>query len=126
MTQNPACSGQALSDDAQPVFAEPWMAQAFALTLALHQRGLFSWPEWAEALSAQIAADTALRSAPGACTDTGKHYYQHWLAALEQLVASKGAASAAELQRHAQAWASAAERTPHGQPLALLPGDFAA
>lgn len=121
-TRTPTCPGQPLADDAQPVFAEPWMAQAFAITLALHQRGLFSWPEWATTLSAQIAAAAARRTEP----DTGQHYYQHWLAALEQLVASKGAASAAELQRHAQAWASAADRTPHGQPLALLPGDFAA
>ena len=38
-------------DCGEPVFAEPWQAQAFAMALALHQRGLFSWPEWAEALS---------------------------------------------------------------------------
>ena len=30
-----------------PVFAEPWQAQAFALTLSLHEQGLFTWPEWA-------------------------------------------------------------------------------
>lgn len=124
MTTRPVCPGQPLADDAQPVFAEPWMAQAFALTLALHQRGLFSWPEWAAALSAQIAADTAQQRHPEA--DTGERYYQHWLAALERLVARKGAASAAELQRHAQAWAQAAQRTPHGQPLALQPADFGA
>ena len=29
-----------------PVFAEPWQAQAFAMTLALHQNGLFTWVEW--------------------------------------------------------------------------------
>ena len=40
--------------EAEPVFAEPWQAQAFAMTLQLHQRGLFSWPEWAAALAAQI------------------------------------------------------------------------
>ena len=116
----PPCPGQPLAGDDQPVFAQPWMAQAFALTLALHQRGLFSWPEWADALSAQIAA-----AAQRGDADLGDTYYQHWLAALEQLVARKGAASGAELQRHAQAWAHAAERTPHGQPLALAPGDFA-
>ena len=26
-----------------PVFREPWEAQAFAMTLALHERGLFTW-----------------------------------------------------------------------------------
>ena len=43
----------------EPVFAEPWQAQAFAMALALHERGLFSWPEWAEALSTQITAAQA-------------------------------------------------------------------
>ena len=27
-----------------PVFREPWEAQDFAMTLALHERGLFSCP----------------------------------------------------------------------------------
>ena len=34
----------------EPVFSEPWQAEAFALVVALHERGLFSWAEWAEAL----------------------------------------------------------------------------
>ena len=28
-----------------PVFREPWEAQAFAMTLALYERGVFTWPE---------------------------------------------------------------------------------
>ena len=103
-----------------PVFAEPWQAQAFAITLQLHQRGLFSWPEWAAALSAQIRQAQQHGDA-----DLGDTYYQHWLAALESLVASKGAASADALHQHAQAWRHAADRTPHGQPLALQATDFA-
>ena len=104
-----------------PVFAEPWQAQAFAMTLQLHQRGLFTWPEWAAALSAQIRTAQAAGDA-----DRGDTYYHHWLAALESLVAAKGAASAQGLQRHAAAWAHAAARTPHGQPISLQPGDFPA
>ena len=102
-----------------PVFAEPWQAQAFAMTLQLHQRGLFSWPEWAAALSAQISSAQAAGDA-----DHGDTYYQHWLAALEALVAAKGAAQPAELRRYAHAWDHAADRTPHGQPIVLLPADF--
>ena len=30
-----------------PVFREPWEAQAFAMAVSLHERGLFTWPEWA-------------------------------------------------------------------------------
>lgn len=107
--------------EAEPVFAEPWQAQAFAMTLQLHQRGLFSWPEWAAALAAQIQAAHAAGDA-----DLGNTYYQHWLAALESLVAAKGAAQADELARCALAWDHAADRTPHGQPIVLQPGDYAA
>lgn len=114
-----ASPGLPLADDGQPVFAEPWQAQAFAMALQLHQRGLFSWTEWAAALGEQIARATA-RGEP----DDGSGYYGHWLAALERLVAEKGAASSAELQRHARAWDHAADRTPHGRPIELQPGDF--
>ncbi|MFM7848846.1 MAG: nitrile hydratase accessory protein, partial [Rubrivivax sp.] len=38
-----------------PVFAAPWQAQTLAMTLALQERGLFSWGEWAQALSRAIA-----------------------------------------------------------------------
>ena len=108
-------------DGGEPVFAEPWQAQAFAMALALHQRGLFSWPEWAEALSRQIAAAQAAGDA-----DLGDTYYRHWLAALEALVAAKGASSADELARYRDAWDHAADRTPHGQPIELRPEDFSA
>jgi nitrile hydratase accessory protein len=116
----PALPGQP-RDDGGPVFREPWEAQAFAMTLALHQRGLFSWPEWAQALAAQIAAAQAAGDA-----DLGDTYYRHWLAALEALVAAKGASSIDELVRYRQAWDHAADRTPHGQPIELRPGDFEA
>lgn len=103
-----------------PVFREPWEAHAFAMVLALHERGLFSWREWADALAAQITAAQAAGDA-----DHGDTYYRHWLAALETLVQRKGAGSADELARTAQAWDRAADRTPHGQPIELRPQDYA-
>ena len=102
-----------------PPFREPWEAHAFALAVKLHERGLFTWREWADALAEQIAAAKARGEA-----DRGDTYYHHWLAALESLVATKGAVSLAELQRSAQAWDHAAERTPHGQPIELKSEDF--
>lgn len=102
-----------------PVFRAPWEAQAFAMTLALHEGGLFTWPEWAEALAAQIAAAQAAGD-----PDTGETYYRHWLAALEGLVARKGASSGDELARYRHAWEHAAGRTPHGQPIELRGEDF--
>ena len=68
-------------DADSPVFNEPWEARAFAMTLALHERGLFTWPQWAAALSRQIEAARAAGEA-----DLGDTYYQHWLRALESLV----------------------------------------
>jgi nitrile hydratase accessory protein len=96
------------------VFNEPWEAKAFALTLQLHERGLFTWPEWADALSREIGGEQARGDA-----DLGDTYYQHWLRALESLVALKGAASADELAHCGRAWAEAAERTPHGSAIEL-------
>ena len=64
-----------------PVFNEPWEARAFAMTLALHERGVFTWPQWAAALSREI--DRAHASGDA---DLGDTYYQHWLLALESLV----------------------------------------
>ena len=97
-----------------PVFAAPWQAQAFALTLALHERGAFTWPEWAAALAAAIQSAQAAGD-----PDTGHTYYRHWLNALETLVLQKGLADAARLHALEHAWEAAAERTPHGEPIAL-------
>ena len=67
---------QALIFNTLCVFSEPWQAHAFAMTLCLHERGLFSWLEWASALTAQIgAAQTCGEAGPG---DT---YYQQWFSA---------------------------------------------
>ena len=112
--------GDALLLHESPTFREPWQAHAFALAVKLHERGLFTWREWADALAGQIAAAQARGDA-----DRGDTYYHHWLAALEALVTAKGAASSSELQRTAQAWDHAADRTPHGQPIELKAEDFA-
>ena len=104
-----------------PVFREPWEAQAFAMALALHARGLFTWTEWAAALADEIA-----RAQAAGDPDTGETYYRHWLATLERLIAAKGVASVNTLHRYRDAWDHAADRTPHGAPIVLRPEDFAA
>ena len=92
---------------------------AVAMTLTLHARGLFTWPEWAATLAAEIKQ--AQRAGD---PDTGETYYQHWLKTLERLVAEKGVTSAQTLARYHDAWDRAADRTPHGQPIELKPRDF--
>ena len=58
MTFDPAAARRATHavpgiprDEHGPVFREPWEAQAFSMALALHQRGVSTWPEWAATLA---------------------------------------------------------------------------
>jgi nitrile hydratase accessory protein len=102
-----------------PVFREPWEAQAFAMALMLHERGVFTWSEWAEALGAEIK-----RAQAAGDPDTGETYYRHWLATLEGLVAAKDVASPDLLHRYRDAWDHANDRTPHGKPIVLKAEDF--
>ena len=94
-------------DISEPVFEEPWQAQAFALTLALHERGVFTWQEWAQALGARVKqAD-------------GEAYFAAWLTALETLLTAKGVADTDALAKLKTAWREAYQHTPHGQPVDL-------
>lgn len=94
-----------------PVFAEPWQAQAFAMVVALHGQGLFTWSEWSAALAHDIAHHGG-----------GDGAYGHWLGALEDLVVAKGLATEAALAQMRSAWEQAAHTTPHGQAIMLPDG----
>lgn len=94
------------------MFKAPWEAQAFAMTLALHQRGEFNWKEWTQTLAAVIG-EVRQRGEP----DTGEDYYRHWLTALERIAARKGLVTDALLRQRRDQWEEAARRTPHGQPI---------
>lgn len=101
-------------DEEGPTFREPWEAQAFAMTLRLYEAGHFTWSEWAEYLSVEIA------SAPErGDQDLGDTYYHHWLRALEKIVADKSLTSPQELLNRKQAWDHAARHTEHGKPIKL-------
>lgn len=89
------------------MFNEPWEAQAFAMVVRLHEAGVFTWSQWAEALSAQIHGGRQ------------RSYYQHWLDALETLLAQGDLVSRDVLERRQLAWRAAAARTPHGEPIEL-------
>ena len=102
-----------------PVFRAPWEAHAFAMALALYDRGLFAWTEWAAKLGEEIKKAQAAGD-----PDTGETYYRHWLATLERIVAEKGMTTAQALTQHYDAWEHAARRTPHGKPIELKTEDF--
>jgi nitrile hydratase accessory protein len=90
-----------------PAFAAPWEAQTFAMVVALHDRGLFTWSEWAEALGE--ASRDGDRPAD----------YALWLETIERLLAERGVTTAHALADRQTAFARAAAATPHGEPIAL-------
>ncbi|MBW8710650.1 MAG: nitrile hydratase accessory protein [Mycobacterium sp.] len=100
------------------VFEEPWQARAFAIAVALHERGVYDWSEWTEMLGARIAT----ADAPGD-GDAGS-YYRNWLNALEAMLVEKGVTTAGETARWREAWRRAATRTAHGTPTEVQSEDF--
>ncbi|OUS08741.1 nitrile hydratase accessory protein [Rhodobacterales bacterium 52_120_T64] len=98
-------------DDDGPVFAEPWQAQAFAMTLKLHEKGAFTWPEWADALGGELKAAGE--------HDSVDNYYLHWLRALEKLLDQKNIVQNDEREDCKAAWDKAARATPHGNTIVL-------
>jgi hypothetical protein len=136
------------TENGEPVFKEPWEAQAFSLVIALHESGVFSWDEWSDALAQAIRRDlhpggveeVVQRVSEAVPEDAGEFedaktsermeekedrhdsYYQHWLAALENLAIAKGLSGAGDLAQRVQAWREAYLATPHGQPVELARG----
>ena len=101
-------------NEGEPVFRAPWEAQAFAMTLALYERGIFTWKEWAKTLSQMIGEAQAAGD-----PDTGESYYEHWVGALERMASMKGLASRESLASRKEKWREAARHTPHGKPIEL-------
>ncbi|MBD9448845.1 MULTISPECIES: nitrile hydratase accessory protein [unclassified Rhizobium] len=99
------------SPDGEPVFPEPWAAEAFAITVHLHERGLFTWNEWAETLSRELHQ-------PGRAED-GRDYFDCWVAALSAILVKLGVADADMILDLQKSWQRAAEATPHGKPIEL-------
>ncbi len=111
VTELTASPGLPRSPEGAPVFAEPWQAQAFAMTVHLHARDVFSWTEWAESLSAEVHR-------PGRATD-GSDYFDAWVSALAGLLERKGLADRDIVEALRESWQRAAEATPHGAPIEL-------
>jgi nitrile hydratase accessory protein len=99
------------------VFAEPWEARAFAMVRALQDAGLVTPTEWTAALAEEVRR---AQDSPAAADAS----YHHWLSALESVVAAKNLATTDTLSASRAAWARAAHRTPHGDPIELHPDDF--
>lgn len=103
--------------DDEPVFDEPWQAQALGLAFSLSDRGVFSPAQWSQTLGAAHRRILA-RGAP----DTPQTYYEAVVQALEQLIRENGPFSADLLEDRVQTWRQAYLNTPHGQPVELSAG----
>ena len=79
------------------VFKAPWEALVFGLVVNMHERGVFSWGEWADALAAVIREAGAAGD-----PDRGDTYYLHWVKALERMIIGRGLADEALLASLAQ------------------------
>lgn len=69
------------------MFEHPWQSRVFGTTLALHEAGMFEWPQFQQRLAARI----------GARPEPAEAYYERWLEALESLLVEASALSAAEV-----------------------------
>ena len=81
-------------DAGRLAFERPWELRAFALAVAAYHAGQYDWSEFQLALIGSIRRWEE-EGAPE--EDAPWRYYDHWLAALEGLVAARGLASAASL-----------------------------
>ncbi len=98
----------------EPVFAEPWHAQVFAVTVALNEAGRFGWSDWAERFSITLKRNGLKKELDG-----GDDYFHAWLETLEALLAEQGEAPTDDVQDIRNALEEAYLSTPHGQPVHL-------
>jgi nitrile hydratase accessory protein len=83
----------AFTGDDDVSFAEPWEAKAFAIILQMSAGGHFTWAEWVDCFSREVAAATEAAAA-GKSAPT---YYEQWLAAAEKILILKGLTSRDQL-----------------------------
>lgn len=73
--------------DPDRTFSAPWEGRSFALVVLLHEAGLFSWRDWTDQLSSELADK-----------NESEQYYGCWLAALERMLIRTGQIDAQEME----------------------------
>ena len=102
------------SSDGDPVFDEPWQAQALAMADSLVQNEMFGADAWSDALGQALKIAAASGNA-----DTQDTYYACVLLALEKLVANHSVIDQKAMIGKRKNWEEAYLSTPHGQPVRL-------
>ena len=114
MSQFEPATGNLPRKDGEPIFAEPWNAQALAMADLLIKSGRISPSDWAASLGSEIAAASAAGR-----PDNGENYYRAVLASLERILVTGGSITREELEERRDAWEHAYLHTPHGHPVDL-------
>ena len=104
-----------------PSFDHPWEIRAFAMAVAAHRRLGFDWSEFQGALIASIQDWERAEAA----SESPWSYYEHWVSALEVVLAKAGVLDAADLDvQTKEVLALPANRNhheAHTEPIAVDP-----
>ncbi|MEX0285347.1 MAG: nitrile hydratase accessory protein [Paracoccaceae bacterium] len=103
-----------MNERPEPVFAEPWHAQVFALTVHLNETGMFAWPDWADRFGATLKRHGLAKDLNG-----GADYFAAWLETLETFLSEVGSTAPEDVTSLRDAWEEAYLTTPHGAPVKL-------
>ena len=101
-------------------FTQPWELRAFAMAVAAYEDGQYEWSEFQESLVGSIGSwERDSHGEPWS-------YYQHWLTALEAVLAQKGTLpDAAALEERTQTVLAtprnANHHRAHREPVAISP-----
>ncbi|NYI76720.1 nitrile hydratase accessory protein [Nocardioides panzhihuensis] len=87
------------TDPSQMGFEFPWEIRAFAMAVAAHKALGFDWTEFQAAL---IASIQKWEDATGSTAEQPWSYYEHWVAALETVMAVHGSLPEADLDAKTQ------------------------
>ena len=100
--------------DGQPLFEEPWQAQALGMADLLVGAGVIGAGAWSAELGKQLR-----KGASAGAPDDLDTYYGAVLAALQTLLYATGATAREEVDTCEAEWRRAYLATPHGKPVEL-------
>jgi nitrile hydratase accessory protein len=103
-------------------FEQPWELRAFAMAVAAYHAGQYEWSEFQLSLIASIRRWEADGAHEG---DEPWSYYEHWLTALETVLAGNGLLSEANLDERTRSVLAtprnANHHEAHREPVAIDP-----
>lgn len=108
--------------EGQASFSHPWELRAFALAVAAYHAGQYEWSEFQLSLIESIRQWEQNGAAAG---DAPWSYYEHWLTALETVLAGNGLLSEADLDERTKSVLAtprnADHHEAHREPVAISP-----